>query len=424
MGKIIRNGVEYGDVSASNISFTPTSGGLLSNNVQDAITELDTNKVDKENGKGLFSGSYTDLTNKPTIPTNNNQLTNGAGYITSSGSCNYATSAGTATDSTKVAKTGDTMSGRLNFSNFNTAQVNFRINHDSYDGTISYQTAGNEAMVFATKNAVTSFMFVNGEDSVANASDTRWQSLTPGLQIKNNKVAIGKLIPTGTTPSHALDVNGTALISTTSDTPFRIKRNATGNVYEAFENSSGVLGYYAVGSDKKPYFESAGSSDVRLVLQSEMDAKNFVKDVGNNVNTTFAYSKAGLGVNEYSWLAGWNGYELRAVNKNHFMYVKGDTFDAAWIILMGAINSGATVIECFLVLAKPITATGMSVTGTIEWVRGNGVAASTKSFYPSTTRIINSSAGLVQISISTSGFSGASMCAGMASITNFKITFS
>src|SRR6056300_520919 len=29
-----------------------------------------------------FSGSYTDLTNKPTIPTNNNQLTNGAGYIT------------------------------------------------------------------------------------------------------------------------------------------------------------------------------------------------------------------------------------------------------------------------------------------------------------------------------------------------------
>ena len=29
--------------------------------------------------------SYNDLTNKPTIPTNNNQLTNGAGYVTSSG---------------------------------------------------------------------------------------------------------------------------------------------------------------------------------------------------------------------------------------------------------------------------------------------------------------------------------------------------
>lgn len=33
-------------------------------------------------GTSSFSGSYTDLSNKPTIPTNNNQLTNGAGYIT------------------------------------------------------------------------------------------------------------------------------------------------------------------------------------------------------------------------------------------------------------------------------------------------------------------------------------------------------
>ena len=40
------------------------------------------------------SGSYNDLSNKPTIPTNNNQLTNGAGYITSSGSCASATYSG------------------------------------------------------------------------------------------------------------------------------------------------------------------------------------------------------------------------------------------------------------------------------------------------------------------------------------------
>lgn len=33
----------------------------------------------------LFSGSYNDLTNKPTIPTNNNQLTNGSNFITASG---------------------------------------------------------------------------------------------------------------------------------------------------------------------------------------------------------------------------------------------------------------------------------------------------------------------------------------------------
>lgn len=32
----------------------------------------------------LFDGDYNSLTNKPTIPTNNNQLTNGSGYITKS----------------------------------------------------------------------------------------------------------------------------------------------------------------------------------------------------------------------------------------------------------------------------------------------------------------------------------------------------
>ena len=39
----------------------------------------------------LFSGSYADLTNKPTIPTNNNELTNGASYITSSALTGLAT---------------------------------------------------------------------------------------------------------------------------------------------------------------------------------------------------------------------------------------------------------------------------------------------------------------------------------------------
>ena len=125
MGKIIRNGIEYGDVSASCISYDNSGGDLISNNVQDAIDEINGKKVDKETGKGLFSGSYNDLTNKPslatvatsgsyndlfnkpslstvatsgsyndlsnkpTIPTNTNQLTNGAGFITSSGTSAY-----------------------------------------------------------------------------------------------------------------------------------------------------------------------------------------------------------------------------------------------------------------------------------------------------------------------------------------------
>ena len=47
--------------------------------------------ADLTNKPTLFSGSYADLTNKPTIPTNNNELTNGAGYITSSALAGLAT---------------------------------------------------------------------------------------------------------------------------------------------------------------------------------------------------------------------------------------------------------------------------------------------------------------------------------------------
>lgn len=107
----------------------------------------------------------------------------------------------------KVSKSGDTMTGRLTLTK-DTAEMNFRADHTAYDGVISYQTSGNEAWLFTTKNAVTSMMFVNGEDTISNVSSSRWKSLTPGLQIKNNKVAIGKLIADGTTPTHALDVNG------------------------------------------------------------------------------------------------------------------------------------------------------------------------------------------------------------------------
>lgn len=43
---------------------------------------------------------------------------------------------------------------------------------------------------------------------------------------------------------------------------------------------------------------------------------NYVLDIGNNVHTTFAYSKPGLSKDSITWLAVWNGYELRAMNKD------------------------------------------------------------------------------------------------------------
>lgn len=50
-----------------------------------------------------------------------------------------------------------------------------------------------------------------------------------------------------------------------------------------------------------------------------------VKDVNQSDNTTFAYSKIGMELNNITWLACWNGYELRAINKNVFVPISGGT---------------------------------------------------------------------------------------------------
>lgn len=52
---------------------------LSDNNLTDELVTKINNA-----GDSSFSGDYNDLINKPTIPTNNNQLTNGAGYQTAS----------------------------------------------------------------------------------------------------------------------------------------------------------------------------------------------------------------------------------------------------------------------------------------------------------------------------------------------------
>mgnify|MGYP006891092024 CR=1 FL=1 len=80
---------------------------------------------------------------------------------------------------------------------------------------------------------------------------------------------------------------------------------------------------------KGSYAASGHTHDDRYYTESEMNTKlagksdashthNSIKDAGDNRTLTLAYSKAGLGYGSYSWLAGWNGEELRAVSKDQF----------------------------------------------------------------------------------------------------------
>ena len=100
------------------------------NGVTSAIqTQLNTK------GTSSFSGSYTDLSNKPTIPTNNNQLSNGAGYLTSS------TQASASSYSTNTSTGGHVKLA-------NGLQINFvRHAHTYYGSTWTFSRAFDNAFL-------------------------------------------------------------------------------------------------------------------------------------------------------------------------------------------------------------------------------------------------------------------------------------
>ena len=110
----------------------------------------------------------------------------------------------------------------------------------------------------------------------------------------------------------------------------------------AWDNITGKPSTYTPSShthDDRYYTESevdsklnskANSSHTHTIanitnLKSALDGKaasshthSSVNDIDNGSDITFAYSKNGLDYDNYTWLAGWNHYELRAVNKNQF----------------------------------------------------------------------------------------------------------
>lgn len=102
--------------------------------------------------------SWNELTDKPTIPTNTNQLTNGAGFITAAS----IPSSLPASDVYAWAKASSKPSYNFGEIGAGTAIIGDGANrlmfrtHDSYLSGIYYSTPGNESLVFANGNAVTS----------------------------------------------------------------------------------------------------------------------------------------------------------------------------------------------------------------------------------------------------------------------------
>lgn len=90
----------------------------------------------------------------------------------------------------------------------------------------------------------------------------------------------------------------------------------------SFHWSNRIAKSISLHSDGIFYFRNQNGTDRSSIdanLVGNASTSSGVLDIGNtSKTTTFAYSKAGLAYADYTWLAAWNGYELRAVNKNQF----------------------------------------------------------------------------------------------------------
>ena len=82
-----------------------------------------------------------------------------------------------------------------------------------------------------------------------------------------------------------------------------------------------------------------------------VNSANYINDVGDRRTLSFAYSKDGLAYGSYSWLAGWNGNELRAVDKNQFA-TAGHTHDMS-TLTGNVINTEPGTSNHKVVLGKP-----------------------------------------------------------------------
>lgn len=111
--------------------------------------------------------------------------------------------------------------------------------------------------------------------------------------------------------------------------------------------------------------------DVPISLSTH--THNYVKDIGNNSNTTFAYSKAKMDYGDFTWLAGWNGYELRGVNKSLFAQASHTHDYIPRVRILNPSKSSTRVgVVPFNVLGLK---TGYPLSTDPEFASGNGIVS-------------------------------------------------
>lgn len=252
--------------------------------------------------KVATSGSYNDLSNKPTIPS----VGNGTITIKQAG-----TSKGTFTTN----QSGNTTI-ELTDNNTNTWR-GIQDNLTSSSTTDSLSAAQGKIL-----NARTYQM---RDDVIGNTTD--FNTITSVGCYKVQMAAWGAAATYHSPNSYYGNLYSYGLL--TVDRAFNDGENRLIQIYyphHSENDASGIIltrmyngsGWNAWNSITKGALDWSRILNKPSTFTPASHGHSSVNDSGNGASTTFAYSKAGMNYGDYAWLAGWNGYELRAVAKSQF----------------------------------------------------------------------------------------------------------
>lgn len=280
---------------------------------------------------------------------------------------------------TKVNKAGDIMTGPLVIASTVNNQYNegLRISlaANNWAG-ITFGSTGTSGAPsngwFAARNPSNQFIISPGD-----SSSSTGLTLNKGgnLLWRNRDVLLKDEINSQVGGSKSAQMNWASWGTGTYDGAIQIRETSlVGNGQSAWGYSPALTFHWGNRYAKRFGMRSDGQfavDDVPISLSTH--THNYVKDISNGTNTTFACSKAGMNYADFTWLAGWNGYELRAVNKSLFAQASHTHDYIPRVRIQNPSNSSTRVgVVPFNVLGLK---TGYPMTADPEFASGNGLVS-------------------------------------------------
>ena len=243
----------------------------------------------------FFDGAYNSLSGKPTIPTNNNQLTNGAGYITSSALSNYTTSGSNISQfannsgyltSHQSLDSKANLSGATFTGNIRTSTINNYANLMGHSGGLEVQSsASGYAGIFLSEtngNYMLQLYATGGSYGFLNAEWSAWDF---------RKYPNGRL---------CLNNDTTYYIQTNGNTYLKHLRVATGLEVDSSITFRGSYGLYTAGQSDSISI----NPDAYLYLGTSGTDRTYIgastRPVSINGVCTFGQSTSGISYNDLS----------------------------------------------------------------------------------------------------------------------------